>query len=68
MAAAVIGLNLVLADLAVADAQTGRPLTADDWRDRIPVVIGAIIVVFIVNGIGLFFIMRSRDQERRGEA
>jgi len=48
-----------------AAAQTGgRQLTNDDWSDKIPVLIGSIIVVLIVNGIGLYFINRSRKRER----
>jgi len=48
-----------------AGAQTGgRPFSSDEWTDRIPLLIGAIIVVLLVNGTGMLFVARSRRRER----
>lgn len=58
---------VVLASATAATAQGGRPLTSDDWEDRIPIVFGAIAVVLIVNSIGLYFIARSRRNERSAD-
>ena len=45
-------------------AQNGQEFTSQDWSDRVGVLIGAIIVVLIVNGIGLYFIRRPDDDAR----
>lgn len=63
----VVLVGALFAQLPSANAQTARQVTSDDWSDRIGLVIGAVVVVLIVNGIGMYFIARARDNERAVE-
>lgn len=54
--------------LAQTDEALGRDVTQDDWLTYMPILIGSIILVLIIDAVFIIPIFRKSDNAKKDEA